>query len=202
MSKTLPVTGSSSVAEGQAEDIDRAVGAARRAFEDSAWSRMSPAERERLIHRLADLIEEHADTLAEIEALDNGKSVVIARQACVQANCQASSPDSDKSAFFLDAQTGAELGMWTLPRAQSDIENCTIHNFNVVPVRSGNYVLVSGNYQSGTSIVDFTDLDNPVEIAYSDPPPIPPPGGGGGGPSPCSINPSPPIRDAGSPDMP
>lgn len=95
----------------------------------------------------------------------------------VQANCQASSPDSDKSVFFLDAQTGFELGMWTLPRPQSDIENCTIHNFNVVPVRSGNYILVSGNYQSGTSTVDFTDVNNPVEIAYSDPPPIPPPGG-------------------------
>ncbi len=95
----------------------------------------------------------------------------------VQANCQVSNPDSDKSVFFFDAQTGAQLGMWTLPRPQSDIENCTIHNFNVVPVRSGNYVLVHGSYQSGTSVVDFTDLDNPVEIAYSDPPPIPPPGG-------------------------
>ncbi len=95
----------------------------------------------------------------------------------VQANCQESSPDTDKSLFFFDALTGASLGMWTLPRPQSDIENCTLHNFNVVPVRSGNYILVSGNYQSGTSVVDFTDPGNPVEIAYSDPPPIPPPGG-------------------------
>jgi hypothetical protein len=95
----------------------------------------------------------------------------------VQANCQGSSPDSDKSLFFFDAQTGAPLGMWTLPRPQSNIENCTIHNFNVVPLRSGNYVLVHGSYQSGTSVVDFTDVANPVEIAFSDPPPIPPPGG-------------------------
>lgn len=95
----------------------------------------------------------------------------------VQANCQASNPDSDKSAFFLDANTGELRGMWTLPRDQSDIENCTIHNFNIVPVSSGNYILVSGNYQSGTSVVDFTNLDNPVEIAFSDPSPIPPPGG-------------------------
>jgi len=92
----------------------------------------------------------------------------------VQANCQASNPDSDKSVFFLDAQTAEVLGTWTLPRPQSDIENCTIHNFNVVPVRSGNYILVSGNYQSGTSIVDFTDPASPVEIAYSDPPAIEP----------------------------
>ena len=95
----------------------------------------------------------------------------------VQANCQASSPDSDKSVFFFDTTDGTQLGTWTLPRPQSDIENCTIHNFNVVPVENGDYILVSGNYQSGTSVVDFTDLDNPVEIAFSDPPPIPPPGG-------------------------
>ena len=95
----------------------------------------------------------------------------------VGANCQASSPASDKSAFFFDADTGAQLGMWTLPRPQADIENCTIHNFNTVPVRSGKYILVSGSYQSGTSVVDFSDPANPVEIAFSDPPPIPPPGG-------------------------
>jgi len=73
-----------SVAEGQAEDIDQAVAAARQAFEDSEWSRMKPVDRERLIHRLADLIEEHADTIAELEALDNGKSVVIARHVDVK----------------------------------------------------------------------------------------------------------------------
>jgi phenylacetaldehyde dehydrogenase len=73
-----------SVAEGQAEDIDRAVAAARKAFEDSDWSRMKPVDRERLIHRLADLIEEHADTIAELEALDNGKSIVIARHVDVK----------------------------------------------------------------------------------------------------------------------
>ena len=73
-----------SVAEGQAEDVDQAVAAARQAFEDSEWSRMKPVDRERLIHRLADLIEEHADTIAELEALDNGKSVVIARHVDVK----------------------------------------------------------------------------------------------------------------------
>jgi hypothetical protein len=88
--------------------------------------------------------------------------------------CQAASPDSDKSAFFFDALSGAELGKWTLPRPQSATENCTIHNYNIVPVPSGNYVLVSGNYQSGTSVVDFTDPANPVEVAYSDPPAIDP----------------------------
>ncbi len=88
--KTFDVTDPScnrviaSVAEGQAEDVDRAVAAARRAFEDSEWSRMKPVDRERLIHRLADLIEEHADTIAELEALDNGKSIVMARHVDVK----------------------------------------------------------------------------------------------------------------------
>src|SRR5689334_1240926 len=55
----------SRAAAGEAADIDRAVAAARRAFEDSEWSRMKPCDRERVLHRLADLIEKHADELAE-----------------------------------------------------------------------------------------------------------------------------------------
>jgi len=43
-----------------------------------------------------------------------------------------------------------------------------------VPLRSGRYVLVHGSYQSGTSVVDFTDPANAVEVAYSDPPPLVP----------------------------
>ena len=71
-------------AEGDAADADRAVRAARRAFEDSEWSRMKPVDRERLMHRLADLIEQHADELAELEALDNGKSVLFARHVDIK----------------------------------------------------------------------------------------------------------------------
>ncbi len=67
------------VAEAGAEDVDRAVQAARRAFEDPAWAGMRPCDRERLLHRLADLIEANADELAELEALDNGKSKMMAR---------------------------------------------------------------------------------------------------------------------------
>ncbi|MAT99597.1 MAG: hypothetical protein CL608_20840 [Anaerolineaceae bacterium] len=92
----------------------------------------------------------------------------------VGPRCQASSPVIEKSAFFFDAATGAQLGMWTLPRPQSATENCTIHNFNIVPTRNGRYIMVGGHYQSGTSVVDFTDPANPVELAYSDPPPLDP----------------------------
>ena len=73
-----------SVAQGEAVDIDRAVAAARRAFEDSEWSRMKPVERERVLHRIADLVERHADELAELEAIDNGKSMVMARHVDVK----------------------------------------------------------------------------------------------------------------------
>tara|TARA_R110002096_G_scaffold434321_2_gene655540 strand:+ start:19819 stop:21321 length:1503 start_codon:yes stop_codon:yes gene_type:complete len=72
------------VAEGDKEDIDRAVKAARAAFDDGPWSNMNPTSRERCMHRLADLMEEHADTLSELEALDNGKNVAIARAVDVQ----------------------------------------------------------------------------------------------------------------------
>jgi len=71
-------------AEGDAADIDRAVGAARRAFESGDWAQMKPVHRERLLHRLADLIEQHADELAELEAIDNGKSVVMARHVDIK----------------------------------------------------------------------------------------------------------------------
>ncbi len=67
------------VAQAGAPDIDRAAQAARRALEEGPWGRASAAERARLITRLAELIEEHADELAEIEALDNGKPVKMAK---------------------------------------------------------------------------------------------------------------------------
>ncbi len=58
---------------GDAADVDLAVAAARRAFETGDWAQMKPVDRERVLHRLADLIEQHADELAELEAIDNGK---------------------------------------------------------------------------------------------------------------------------------
>ena len=77
--KTFPVydpaTGNviTQVAEGDTEDIERAVVSARRAFESGPWSGMTPAERGRIIWKIGDLILENADELAELESLDNGK---------------------------------------------------------------------------------------------------------------------------------
>ncbi len=84
--------------------------------------------------------------------------------------------DVHKSYFFYDAQTGAKLGQFVLPRDQLLTENCTIHNYTVVPLRNKGgkprYVLVAGNYQSGISVVDFTNPAAAKEIAYADPAPL------------------------------
>ncbi len=79
-----PATGEvlAEVARGEAEDVDRAVRAARRAL-DGPWSKLTPSERGRIVHRIGDLIAEHADELAELEALDNGKPMTVAKAADV-----------------------------------------------------------------------------------------------------------------------
>lgn len=69
---------------GTAADLDRAVQAARAQFDGGAWSQLKPLERERLLHRLADLIEANGDELAEIESVDMGKSVAQARAVDIQ----------------------------------------------------------------------------------------------------------------------
>jgi len=71
------------VPDSDKEDIDRAVAAARRAFESGPWRRLTSSERGRLIWRIGDLILEHADELAELESLDNGKPRAVARVADV-----------------------------------------------------------------------------------------------------------------------
>ncbi|GGS16918.1 putative aldehyde dehydrogenase DhaS [Streptomyces humidus] len=76
-----PATGTvlTQVSEGDAADVDRAVAAARRAFQDPRWRRMSAMDRGQLLHRIADLIEANADELALLESRDNGKPVSVAR---------------------------------------------------------------------------------------------------------------------------
>ena len=88
--------------------------------------------------------------------------------------CEATDPPVKKSMFFYDADTGAKLGQWTLPRPQSSAENCTIHNYNIVPLRSGRYIAVGGHYQAGTWVTDFTNPASPTTVAWSDPPPLVP----------------------------
>jgi acyl-CoA reductase-like NAD-dependent aldehyde dehydrogenase len=83
--KTFPVynpaTGTEvvQVAEADKEDVDRAVRAARRAFDEGPWRRQTASQRGRLLWKLADLLEQNLDELAELESIDNGKPLKIAR---------------------------------------------------------------------------------------------------------------------------
>jgi aldehyde dehydrogenase (NAD+) len=79
-----PATGEvlARVAEAGPEDIDRAVQAARRAFQ-GAWRKMKPSDRQRLLLQLAELIEQHADELALLEVLDSGMPITLARTGLV-----------------------------------------------------------------------------------------------------------------------
>ena len=76
-----PATGEviTQVAEADAPDVDKAVSAARAAFEKGAWRKMSASQRGNLMYKLADLIEKNTDELAQLEALDNGKPYHVAR---------------------------------------------------------------------------------------------------------------------------
>ncbi|MBV9372499.1 MAG: aldehyde dehydrogenase family protein, partial [Alphaproteobacteria bacterium] len=83
--RTLPVydpsTGKeiAAVVDASDADVDRAVAAARRAFDDGRWSGLPPYQRERLMERLAALLEEHTPELAELESIDNGKPRVASQ---------------------------------------------------------------------------------------------------------------------------
>jgi phenylacetaldehyde dehydrogenase len=80
-----PATGEAfaSVPSGGAEDVDRAAKAAHAAFTEPSWSLMRPADRQRLLLKLADLLEVHADEFAELETLDNGKPISLSRHVDV-----------------------------------------------------------------------------------------------------------------------
>jgi phenylacetaldehyde dehydrogenase len=80
-----PATGEvlAQVAEGDRDDVEQAVRAARKAFDNGPWRKMTASERGRLVWKLGDLIEQHAEEFAYIESLDNGKPLKVAKAADV-----------------------------------------------------------------------------------------------------------------------
>src|SRR5207244_11629257 len=74
---------SARAAEGDKRDVDAAVRASRRAFESGPWPAMTPSERSKIVWRIGDLISKYTDELAELESLDNGKPMAVARVADV-----------------------------------------------------------------------------------------------------------------------
>ncbi|CAG4910141.1 phenylacetaldehyde dehydrogenase StyD [Paraburkholderia saeva] len=85
-----PATGAeiAQVPEGDAEDVAGAIASARTAFESNEWRRMAPATRERLLLKLADLIEQHGDELAALETLNQGKQFGFAKMLEVGGSAQ------------------------------------------------------------------------------------------------------------------
>ena len=87
--KTFPVynpaTGTvlAQVAEADKADVDKAVRAARKAFDQGPWRKMTGSQRGRLLWKLADLVEQHLEEFAELESIDNGKPLSVARVADV-----------------------------------------------------------------------------------------------------------------------
>ncbi|HUF51917.1 MAG TPA: aldehyde dehydrogenase family protein [Longimicrobiales bacterium] len=73
----FPATGEvvAAVAEADASDVDRAVAAARAAFEDATWRRMDAADRATVLWRMSDIMEQRADALTRLEVIDNGKPI-------------------------------------------------------------------------------------------------------------------------------
>src|SRR5271168_2172497 len=67
------------VAEADAADVDKAVAAARAAFDKGPWRKMTGPQRSRLMNKFADLVEKHGDELAQLESIDNGKPYHVAR---------------------------------------------------------------------------------------------------------------------------
>jgi hypothetical protein len=94
----------------------------------------------------------------------------------VAAECEATDPVVNKSLFFFDSDDGSLLGTWVLPRAQGPTENCTLHNYNVIPTKKKRLISL-GAYQAGTWVIDFTDPAAAFTVAWSDPPPKPVPPG-------------------------
>jgi hypothetical protein len=104
----------------------------------------------------------------------DGRFIILGHEpgGGIEAHCQATSAVTDRTLYIVNAATGAVAGTFVHPRPQTAQENCSWHNFNVVPT-SKRYVLVSGNYQSGVSVVDFTNPANAYEFAFADPAPLP-----------------------------
>ena len=94
------------------------------------------------------------------------------------AQCQATSSAVNRTLFFYEPQTGMQVGTLIQPRPQTAQENCTWHNFNVVPSYKGRVAIV-GSYQMGITAIDFTDPAAPQQFAFADPAPLVPTRTGG-----------------------
>jgi phenylacetaldehyde dehydrogenase len=103
-----PATGETlaTVAQGDAADIDVAVKAARQAFDVGPWTTMNPSQRGRIVWKIGDVISEHLEELAQLETLDNGKPLTVARAADVPDRRGRCTAGLDVGCFGWDGQHG------------------------------------------------------------------------------------------------
>jgi hypothetical protein len=98
-----------------------------------------------------------------------------------QAQCVATGTAQNiinRTLYFYEPETGTQVGTLLQPRPQTSQENCTWHNFNVVPTYKGRTAIV-GSYQMGITAIDFTDPTAPTQFAFADPAPLVPTRTGG-----------------------
>lgn len=107
------------VARASASDVDLAVAAARKAFDEGPWPRMGFAERGRLLHKFADLMEEHADELGEAEGRDMGKPIAAAASHDVPRSAQNFRFFADHARLSVAEALPSDIGMHTYTRYES-----------------------------------------------------------------------------------
>ena len=88
-----------------------------------------------------------------------------------QASARPRARHVNRTLFFYEPETGTQVGTLIQPRPQTAQENCTWHNFNVVPTYKGRTAIV-GSYQMGITAIDFTDPAAPPQFAFADPAPL------------------------------
>ncbi len=108
---------------------------------------------------------------------NDGKKVVFTDEwgGGLGARCRANDPNKwgANAVFRLTDNKLSFASYYKLPSAQGDSENCVAHNGSLIPI-PGRDIEVQAWYQGGISVMDFTDADHPVEIAYFDRGPIDP----------------------------
>jgi hypothetical protein len=108
---------------------------------------------------------------------NDGKKVVFTDEwgGGLAARCRANDPNKwgANALFHLDSNKLKFASYYKMPAAQGDSENCVAHNGSLIPV-PGRDIKVQAWYQGGISLMDFTDVEHPVEIAYFDRGPIDP----------------------------
>ena len=119
-----PATGEvlATVAHGQAQDVDRAVAAARKAFDQGSWRLTTPAQKQRLLWRIGERILERAEEFAQLESLDNGKSAGVAQAVDVAWTAEL---------FFYYAGWATKIEGRTIPVSVPWIPNSQWHAYTL-----------------------------------------------------------------------